>query len=360
MRISKRCLFMKCLLERLALGLLLFLVPIALGGCRGSESQAEPGKAQDAVKAVKVDVMEVKPAPIRDILVLPGETEAWQDVLVAADKNGRVEWIGPQEGDEVKKGQLLARIDVSALKAIITRAEASAELTKDLYDRRKTLFDRGIVHQEAMERALTDKALAESDLVKAKVEYDRGFPHSPISGRVNHLHVDEGEFVNRGQPMVDLVNVDKIKIHMNVPELDVRYIKKGQEVMVGIDAFPDRRMQGKVDFVSYKADPATKTFRVRVLIDNANHEIRPGMIARVVFLRRMIPDALSAPLFAILDKGGERLLFVEKDGIAHARTISIGIIAGDRAQITDGLKPGDRLIVTGQRDVEEGMKVQTQ
>ena len=351
---------MKYLLRWSGLCMLPIIVSVFLFGCRGSESRAEPGKGQNAVKVVKVDVMEVKPAPIRDILVLPGETEAWQDVLVAADKDGRVEWIGPREGDVVKKGEPLARIDVSALKTIITRAEASAALTKDLYERRKTLFDRGIVHQEAMERARTDKALAESDLVKARVEYDRGFPLSPISGTVNHLYLDEGEFVKRGQPMADLVNVDKIKIHVNVPELDVRYLKKGQEVMVGIDAFPDRRIQGKVDFVSFKADPSTKTFRVRVLIDNPDHEIRPGMIARVIFLRRMIPDALSAPLFAIMDKGGERLLFVEKNGIAHARTISIGVIVGDRVQITDGLKPGDRLIVTGQRDVEEGMKVQVQ
>ncbi|MBT3258600.1 MAG: efflux RND transporter periplasmic adaptor subunit, partial [Deltaproteobacteria bacterium] len=150
------------------------------------------------------------------------------------------------------------------------------------------------------------------------------------------------------------------KIHVNVPELDVRYLKKGQDAVVTIDAFPDLRLKGKVDFVSYKADPATKTFWVRVLIDNPKHEIRPGMIARVAFLRRMIPDALSAPLFAIMDKGGERLLFVEEKGIAHARTISIGVIEGDRVQITKGLQPGDRLIVTGQRDVEEGMKVQVQ
>ena len=340
--------------------LMLLSLPILAAGCRGSESQAEPGKAPAAAKVVKVDVVEVTPGPIQDVLVLPGETEAWQDVMVAADKDGRVEWIGPREGEEVKKGQLLARIDVSALKTIISRAEASAELTKDLYDRRKTLFDRGIVHKEALERAKTDKALAESDLLKAKVEYDRGFPHSPICGMVNYLHVDEGEFINRGQPMVELVNVDKIKIHVNVPELDVRYLNKGQLVKVTVDALPDLRLKGKVDFVSYKADPATKTFRVRVLIENPHHEIRPGMIARVAFLRRMIPDALSAPLFALQDKGGERLLFVEEEGIVRARTVSIGVIAGDRVQITDGLDPGDHLIVTGQRDVEEGMKVQVQ
>jgi membrane fusion protein (multidrug efflux system) len=80
----------------------------------------------------------------------------------------------------------------------------------------------------------------------------------------------------------------------------------------------------------------------------------------VAFLRRVIPDALAAPIFSIVDKGGERILFVEKDGVVQARTISIGAIEGDKVQITKGLHPGDHLIVTGQTEVEEGMKVQVQ
>ena len=84
------------------------------------------------------------------------------------------------------------------------------------------------------------------------------------------------------------------------------------------------------------------------------------MIARVSFLRRVIPDALVAPLFALVDKGGERILFVEKNGVAHARAVSLGIIEGDRIQITKGLNAGDHLIVTGQTEVEEGMRVQVQ
>ncbi len=346
---------------RLPLLLLLpFLFQLSLCGCGGSEGNAQTGNKQETEKAVHVEIVEIKPTPIQDILILPGETEAWQDVLVSADKNGRVDWIGPREGDRIKKGELLARIDASALKAEIDRTEATLNLANDLYERRKTLHDRGIVHTEALEKALTDKALAESDLLKAQVEYDRGFPRSPIDGTVNHLYVDEGEFLNRGQPMVDLVNVNKIKINVHVPELDVRYLKKGQKVMVSIDALPDRSLPGIVNFVSYKADPATKTFLVRILVDNAKHAIRPGMIARAVFQRRILPDALVAPLFALLDKGGERILFVEKDGVVQARTVSIGVIEGDRVQITSGLEVGDHLIVTGQREVEEGMKVQVQ
>jgi membrane fusion protein (multidrug efflux system) len=193
-----------------------------------------------------------------------------------------------------------------------------------------------------------------------QIEYERGSLKAPLTGMVNHLFVDEGEFVDKGKPFVDLVNVDKIKINVNVPELDVRYLKVGQKTMVRVDAFPDRELPGIIDFVAYKADPATKTFHVKVIVDNASHDIRPGMIARVAFLRRVIPDALAAPIFSIVDKGGERILFVEKDGVVLARTISIGAIEGDKVQITKGLQPGDHLIVTGQTEVEEGMKVQVQ
>jgi membrane fusion protein (multidrug efflux system) len=268
-----------------------------------------------------------------------------------------VEWIGPKEGDTVKKGQLLSKIDVSARKVALERAEAAFNLADDLYQRRKQLFERKIINKEELDYSMTERTLAKGTLTQAKVERDRGFVKSPIRGLVNHLFVDEGEFIDRGKPMMDLVNLDKIKINVNVPELDVRYLRVGQKVKVTVDAFPERKIQGVIDFVAYKADVATKTFLVRVLISNAKHEIRPGMIARVIFLRRIIKEAIVAPLFSLVDKGGERLVFVEKDGIAHARTVAPGIIEEDRIQIVKGLNVGDNLIVIGQTEVEEGMKV---
>jgi membrane fusion protein (multidrug efflux system) len=202
--------------------------------------------------------------------------------------------------------------------------------------------------------------MAESARARARVEYERGFPKSPITGKVNYLYVDEGEFIDRGKPLVSLVNVDRVKINIHVPELDIRHLKKGQKAQVSVDAFPGMKWMGIIDYMAYKADPATKTFPVRVLVDNHGNEIRPGMIARVALVRRVIPDALSVPLFAIVSKEGERLVFVEKDGVAHARAVAIGVIEGDRVQITKGIEPGDRLIVSGQTQVEEGMRVLVQ
>jgi len=323
-------------------------------GCSQSESTIHT--AQE-MKPVDVSVISVVPTPIRDIIVLPGQTEAWQDVRLASDTDGVVEWVGVNEGGEVARDQLVAKVDVSALKAALERAEASFALADDVYKRRELLYERKVIAKEELDRSLTERTVALNILRQARVEYQRGFVRSPVEGVVNLLHVDVGEYVARGAPVVDLVNVRKIKVTVNVPEMDVRYLLPGDRARITVDAFPDRQFDGLVHFVAYKADSATKTFRVEVAIDNPERRIRPGMIARVTFLRRVIPGALVAPLHAIVDKGGERVVFIAKDGTAYSRTVSIGVIEGDRVQITSGLSIGDQLIIKGHTRVEDGTPV---
>ncbi len=338
-------------------GILLLLL---LTSCDRTESNVKAERAVSGRASVKVSVMEVQPTKIRDVLILPGETQAWEDVRVSSEMDGLIEWIGPKEGERVRKGEIIARIDVAARKAALDRAGASFKLADELFKRRESLFQRGIISKEDLDKAATERAVAESNLRQSQVEYERGFLRAPISGLVNHLYADSGEYVAKGSPILDLVNVDRIKIQIHVPEMDIRFIKEGDQALVTVDALPGRHLTGKVDFVSYKADPLTKTFRVQVTVENISKEIRPGMIARVALLRREVPDALVVPLFALVNKGGERVLFVEKDGVAMARTVSIGIIEGERVQITGGLSPGERVIVSGHMELEEGMQVEVQ
>jgi membrane fusion protein (multidrug efflux system) len=346
--------------QRWLIWLAVTLAAFALTACRDSDNAAIAETETRDERVVPVSVLEIQPAPMQDVLVLPGETEAWQDVRVAADTAGRVEMVGACEGDRVRKGDLLAKIDVSALKAQLDRAEAAFRLAEELYQRRKHLFERSIIPEEELDRSRTERDLALADLQQIRVRYEHGFPKSPISGVVNVCHVDAGEFIDTGKPIVDIVNIDKIKINVNVPELDVRYIAVGQQTPVSIDALPQVPFVGAIDFVAFKADPTTKTFHVRTVVDNEERLIRPGMIARVAFLRQVIPDAIAAPLFALVDKGGERILYVEENGLAQSRNIAIGVIEGDRVQITKGLRAGDRLIVKGQTEVEDGMRVAVQ
>ena len=348
---------MKAKITLLKMVLMALGAVLLLAGCQDQESMAIAENTTQEAPATPVAVMIVEPVSMRDVIFLPGETEAFEDVKVAANTAGRVDWIGPREGQKVNKGDLLVKIDVSALKASLDRAEAAYKLADDLYQRRLRLYDNKIIAREELDQSETQRTLALTDLEQIKVRYNHGFPKSPITGIINYLYIDEGEYADMGKPIVDIVNIDKIKINVRVPELDVRFVKKGQPTPVKIDAFPERTLIGTVDFVSFKADSATKTFLVRSIIDNPDHDIRPGMIGRVAFVRRVIADAVAVPLFAMVDKGGERIVFVEKDGVAESRTISIGVIEGDRVQVIGGLNAGDHLIVKGHTEVEDGMKV---
>ena len=348
---------MKAKITLLIMVLMALSAALLLAGCQDQESMAIAENTTQEAPATPVAVMIVEPVSMRDVIFLPGETEAFEDVKVAANTAGRVDWIGPREGQKVNKGDLLVKIDVSALKASLDRAEAAYKLADDLYQRRLRLYDNKIIAREELDQSETQRTLALTDLEQIKVRYNHGFPKSPITGIINYLYIDEGEYADMGKPIVDIVNIDKIKINVRVPELDVRFVKKGQPTPVKIDAFPERTLIGTVDFVSFKADSATKTFLVRSIIDNPDHDIRPGMIGRVAFVRRVIADAVAVPLFAMVDKGGERIVFVEKDGVAESRTISIGVIEGDRVQVIGGLNAGDHLIVKGHTEVEDGMKV---
>lgn len=353
---------------RLKRGWICFLILVAFmatAGCKDENStDSGNGSAADTMQVkpvsphvVAVRVEAVTPGPLHDILILPGETEAAGDVLLAAERGGVVEWVGVTEGQRVTPGQEVARINLTALRATRDRARANLRLTEEQFRRRQTLHASEVLAREELERADTERIVASTELREAEVAFDKGSVVSTLAGVINKVYVDPGEFVAEGGGVVDIVNTDTLRIICNVPEADVRFLAPGQQVTVRVDTYGERTWEGAVDFVAWKADPTTRTFAARVIVDNREGLIRPGMIARVAFVRRSLPDALTVPLFALQDKGGERVVFVEQNGTALARTVEVGIIGADRVQIVTGLMPNDRIIVAGQTEVEDGTRV---
>lgn len=333
----------------------------SLTACSNGEA-SEPSKTVESAPLEKEYVVNIKvetisPAAITDRLMLPGETEAMHDVSLAAEHEGVIEWVGVTEGDVVKADEQLVRIDLTALDAVRDRARATLAMKKQQLERRKKLYKGNVLSREELDLAENEFTVAETSVREAEVDYLHGIVSTPVAGVVNKVHVDPGEFVSQGAAIADIVNVEQLKVTFNVPEMDVRFLEKGQKAPVLFDAYPGKQWEGVVDFVAWKADTATRTFPVRLIVDNKDGKIRPGMIARANFVRRSLADVVTIPLFSIIDKGGERIVFVEKDGVAQARTVTLGVIERDRVQILDGLNVGDNLIVAGQREVEDGMKV---
>lgn len=343
------------MLLRLALCLGFFLV-----GCSEGPADSPSSNASGPVRPVHVvNVLteEVRAVTMRDVLVLPGQTEALHDVRLAAQRGGVVEWTGVTEGQRVRAGEPIARIDLSSLGAALERARANLRLAEDQSRRRSQLYAHGVLAKEELDQANNELIAARTRLREAEVDFSHGTVASTLGGVVNRVYVDPGEFVGEGDPVADIVDAATVRVNFDVPEGDVRFLAQGQKTVLHVDAYPEREWAGEIDFVAWKADPATRTFQVRVVVDNADGTIRPGMIARGAFLRRMIENAVTAPLFTVQDKGGERVVFVEQDGVAQARTVRLGIIEGDRVQVLDGLAAGDRLIVAGHVEVEDGTRV---
>lgn len=322
-----------------------------------AEAKPAVAAAERSQYIVNVKVETVAPTPLRDVLVLPGETEALNDVSLASERAGVVEWVGVTEGQMVRAGQQIIRINLSALEAARDRARANLTLAEDQLRRRRDLYERKVLSREELEQAETERTVAQANLREAEVNYSHGITTSTTNGVVNKVYVDPGEYIAEGATVADIVNVDTLRVNFNVPEADVRFLSEGSKAVVRLDTYPGREWEGTVDFVAWKADIATRTFRVRLVVNNRDGAIRPGMIARGAFVRRSVADALTAPLFSVLDKGGERVVFVERNGVAEARTVELGVIDGDRVEVRKGLAAGDRLIVVGHTEVEDGTKV---
>jgi membrane fusion protein (multidrug efflux system) len=343
----------------LAAGLAGLGVMLAACSDKGQAPAPDAGAADEAHR-VQVRVQRVEPVLLRDVLTLPGETEPDADVVLSAETDGAVEWVGPVEGQRVAKGEVLMRIDVAAKRALLEQAEVSSRLAEIQAGRRERLYQENVLSREELDESRTSMEVARATAAEARAEFVQGEVRAPIAGVVESLDADPGEYVSKGQQLMELVDRDVVRVIVSVPELDVRYLSPGSEAGVTVDAWPGRQWKGRVSFVSAKADSATRTFSVRVLVDNADGAIRPGMLARASFLRREIEGAVTAPLSAVQDKGGERLLFVEEDGTARARTVELGVIQGGVVQILSGLALGENLIIAGQGAVEDGVRVDVQ
>ena len=215
---------------------------------------------------------------------------------------------------------------------------------------------------EAISKDELDRTKAEMDAARATVELcraclDDADVFSPIAGVLDSRVAEVGEFLNPGQPLGEVVDVSRIKVVMPVPEKDVRFIHVGDEVEMVIEALADGARRGKVIFVKEVADPVTLTFPVQVEVANAEGRIRPGMIAKVNLVRRRFEKAIAVNIFYVLRHEKGYRVFVEQDGLACAREVVIGIFDGQMVQIVSGLTEGDRLIVKGQRELIDGVKV---
>lgn len=308
---------------------------------------------------VNVTVMTVTAEPeLPETFTLPGVIEPNRVVDVSAEVAGRIERIPLEEGRDVRAGDLLIQLDTDLLQPEFDRAEAQFKRDQIEFERMSELVKQEATATRDLDDAINKRAISRADLEEIRARLERTRILAPIDGVLNDLLVETGEYIQPGGPVARLVDNSRVKATMEVPERDIGFFGVGQKAVVFADIKgAERSFEGAITFISELADSRTRSSRMEVTLDNRERILRSGQIVRVGLTRRVLRDAIMIPLLAVIPMEDGKAVYIVSSSQAQRRQVELGIIRGDRVQVTRGLEAGEQLIIAGHRFVAPRQKV---
>ena len=285
-----------------------------------------------------VELAPVVHAEVSRELAVVGNLIGDQTVSVVPKTAGRMQEITVKLGDRVTRGQRIARIEDQEIREQVKQAEAASEvaratirqreadleLAKTNVERSRNLFQRQLLPQQTLDdaEAKYQSAQAALDLARAqntqsqsrldelRITLENTLITSPVNGFVARRAADPGAFVSANAPIVDVVDIQRVRLVANIIEKDLKQIGVGNSARVEVDAFPGESFMGRIARVSPVLDPATRTAAIEVEIANDQYRLKPGMYARVGIITETHPNALVVPANAIVDANGTRGVYL--------------------------------------------------
>jgi membrane fusion protein, multidrug efflux system len=333
-------------------------IPALLAGCGGEE--APPDEAAAPPQEKKVNVRTVRPEPRRvvDVASLPADLLPLRRAVLAAEASGVVESLPVQEGQRVAAGKLIAAIDSRSLVQAVAEQEAVFREAEAQHERALALFEKRAITKQQLLDAVTHRDVSQARLASAKLQLGKSRVHAPWAGQISSKSVEVGDYVNPGQPLVELVDARRLKVRSPAPSSDVPFVKVGAPVTIRVDAYPGETFTGRIVRVGAELDELARTLDIEAEIDNPGGKLKPGMPARLEIARRTLEDAVTVPLEAVLDLGTEKAVYVVEEGRARRRTVALGPVVGDQVVVERGVAAGERVIVQGMQQVADGQPVE--
>jgi RND family efflux transporter MFP subunit len=342
----------------------LFVYVVFIAACSPPEKSEIQPKKQVSVQVIKI---KTKDLPV--IVESVGRLAANREVVISAEVGGIVMRYQADIGDKVKAGQFLVEIDpvdyrlaLREAKANLAAAVARLNNAEKTYNRSKTLLPRKVISHDTFEKAEAgyQTAIAVVDQVKALVNItgnrlDKTKITVPFKGLVAARMVEKGQMIAPGQPVMTIVDLSRVRVKVYIPELNYVHLDQNDPVTVIVDAYPEKVINGRVDRIGIKADERTNTFAIEILVENPDLILKAGLSARVRLTTRTISDTILIPQSCILYKNEQQAVFiVDSNNKARLRVVGMGRSEGSMIQITNGLKPGDSLVITGGQYLEQG------
>ena len=317
------------------------------------------------VDAIAVSIKEVQPEPFQHFITVEGVVEVETDVMVAAQYQGQIEKIHVEEGQKVKKGQLLASLNNKVISSQLKELRTRYSLAKELFERQERLWKENNIGSEMQYlEAKNNKESLLQNIRALQAQLDMTYIRAPQAGQVDQIFMKVGSFASPQAPFAQIVNLDDLHIAVDVSEKYLPMVQEGDSVLVN---FKDLGIKRKlaISRVGNVINPQNRSFLVEIALDNETGILKPNALATVKIRDYASDSTLVLPSNSVQQDVNGYYVFLA-NGTGEIRTseknyVEIGL-GNDRNQteIQSGLKPGDEVVVAGYNQVSNGVKVRPQ
>ncbi|MCP3963001.1 MAG: efflux RND transporter periplasmic adaptor subunit [bacterium] len=307
------------------------------------------------------------PIPVEAAATLSGRISSYisatanlvpeSEVRILAEWEGRLAKLNVEEGDRIKKGQVLAELARQDGEITLNKAKLKESTSRLAYERAERLKAQELISPEEFDKIALDHEIAGQELAEAEWKHEKTLIRSPFTGRVTERMVQPGQHVRPGDELFTVADFDPLIARIFLPERDVLTLDEGRGVRIALRADAGIEFDGRIRQISPVVDTATGTVKITVEARSVPAAVRPGAFVRIDIVRDSIADAVLMPREAVIRELQNAYVFVATDGHAEKRTVTLGLEEEDHIQAVSGVEEGEQVIVAGQGGLKDGSVV---
>lgn len=340
-----------------AVGSLSYLAGTRSTPASPAPASAPPKNAGAAPPGIMVEARPPLAVKLPQSITTVGSLRSDESIILRPEIAGRIAEIAFKEGERVTNGKVLIRLDDSVQKADLARARANLTLSRSKYERAVDLRDKGFISGQAKDEAENTLKVAQAEAELAAARLAKTEIRAPFGGVIGLRSVSVGDYVKEGQDMVNLEEIDPLKVDFRVPEIFLSQVRSGQVLQITMDALPDRTWPGQVFAINPLVDANGRAIAIRAHVPNSDGKLRPGMFARVRLLTSDMRDSLMIPEESIFPVGDDKYVYKVVDGRAQRQKVDIGQRRDGKVEILGGLAAQDSVVTAGVVKLRDGATV---
>ena len=312
--------------------------------------------------ALKVRTQKVSKQAFSKYFTATGEIEAINEAFISPEVGGQITKINVIEGQKVKKGQLLAKLNTSLIEKNIEEVKTQLELAEILFNKQKELWDKNIGSERQFLESKNNYENLKNKLATLREQYNMSIIRSPINGLVEVIMLKQGELASPGMQLMQIVDLENLYVTAKLSEAYISVIKKGDMVTVTFPSYPNLVLENTVTRIGNVINKQNRTFLVEIKIDNKDGKLKPNLLANIKINDYNSTGSIVVPSMVIReDLVGSYLYVAEKNGdnlISVKKYIQVGKAYQDRTEVLSGLSVDDEIITDGYSNVSDGAYIQ--